>query len=348
MPERVNYKFINKFVLVLAFAIILLFVSICYIVFSFSNECETALVNETGKDNLAILAAGKDNVSGLTDVLLLVNVNLAQGNVNIVQIPRDTFLNCPNGTKCKINSASHTLGGVDKLADVLENSLKIDIDHTVEFTLETFSRFIDLIGGVEINVPCDMDYDDPQQGLSIHLKAGNQLLYGREAVQFVRYRSGYIQGDIARIDAQKIFIAALANKLKNGLSPYKIPAIAGALIGEINTDMSLKMCMHLADFALNVDMLNITLTTLPGEATRTKVNSGAWYYVIHKKAAFDIINKYFNISSTSYDSFDPNRVFSSTSYAHFDKIYCSDRYTVIEYTADDILKNGIDIDLTKK
>ncbi len=349
MTCNINNKLINKYILPIAIIIIFLFLGICYIIFSFAgNESEAVFVSEPGKSNIAILAAGKDNVSGLTDVLLLVNVNLEYGKVNIVQIPRDTFLTRPDGTKGKINSASYALGGLNRLAAVLENALGIEIDHTVTFTLETFSRFIDLIGGVEVNVPCDMNYDDPGQGLSIHLKAGNQLLYGKQAAQFVRYRSGYIQGDIARIDAQKIFIAALANKLKNGLSPYKIPAITGALIGDISTDMSLRQCISLAEFALNVDVSNVTLTTFPGEAVRTKVTSGAWYYVIYKRAACDIINKYFVCAASDYDSFDPYEMFSSSTYPHFEKIYCSDRYTIVEYTADDILENGIDIDLTPK
>ena len=347
-----NKKTIDKRIYMLALIIVSLFVGICFTIFSFSDhgldKSKAAFVNETGKNSISILAAGKDTVSGLMDVLLLINVDLEHGSINIIQIPRDTFLNVPSGSQFKINSASRSLGGMDQFVTVLENALHLNIDHTVEFTQEAFSRFIDLIGGVEVNVPCDMDYDDPQQDLFIHLKAGKQLLYGIEAVQFVRYRSGYIQGDIARIDAQKIFIAALADNIKNGLSPYKIPAIAGALIGDVKTDMSLRRCISLADFALNISMSNIRLTTLPGEAARTKVNSGAWYYVICKRAAFDVIDKYFYFGSVDYESFDQGRIFCSSEIDHFKKIYHSERYNAAEYTADDILNNGIDIDLATK
>ena len=78
------------------------------------------------------------------------------------------------------------------------------------------------------------------------------------------------------------------------------------------------------------------MTTLPGEAARYKINSGAWYYVVCKKAAFDIINKYFYFDNIVFESFDPNKTFSSSEIEHFEKIYRSERYNITEYTAETV------------
>ena len=297
------------------------------------------------KPSYLFLVAGRDAVSGLTDVILLVKFDAEQKIINIIQIPRDTYLRYTDRAYKKINAATYVLGGLEGLAELLEQTWSIDIDYTVEFTIETFSHLIDLIGGVPINIPYDMDYEDASQELYIHLKAGENILYGNEAVQFVRFRSGYVQGDIARIDAQKIFLAALAQKITSGVGTFKLPAIIGALIGEVKTNLSLSDCISFVRAALNVDMSNIVMVTLSGKDARTGGNSGAWYYIINRSAALEIINRYLITSENIIlsDNFDSDRLFSNTAYPHFEEIYYAESYSIQEYRADDINKDGIDI-----
>ena len=71
---------------------------------------------------------------------------------------------------------------------------------------------MDRIGGVDMYVAYDMYYSDPEQNLYINIKQGQQTLMGKDAEGFVRYRSGYIMADIARGDAQKMFISPFISR----------------------------------------------------------------------------------------------------------------------------------------
>ena len=132
------------------------------------------------------------------------------------QIPRDTYAEF-NGTYGKINtayksfraaavrakSADPTKAALESFADMFSKSFNIPIDFYVLINLKGFKAVVDRIGGVDMYVPYDMHYEDPEQDLYIHINKGQQTLMGDDAEGFVRYRSGYIMADIARGDAQK-------------------------------------------------------------------------------------------------------------------------------------------------
>lgn len=290
------------------------------------------------------LVAGRDEVSGLTDVLMLVSFDTDAGEVCVLQLPRDTYFNCTQRSYKKLNGASSALGGLRGLADELEAAFGVKIDHTVDMTLETFAQLVDLIGGVPINVPCDMDYEDASQGLYIHLEAGEHRLGGAEAVQFVRFRSGYVRGDIGRIDAQKLFLAALARQVTENISPLRLPAIVGAALGRVKTDMNVGTALSLARAAMRVELDDIVMLTLPGADARTGGDRGAWYYVMNRRATGEIMVKYFGVDGEQ--PLDAERRFTSPAYPHFEKIYDADDIAYSEHRADGINQNGIGIDLT--
>lgn len=341
---------------IVAAAIVAAFIITCGLVLYFAHDGgETGVGGAAGGSlpaaaerpdadgRYVFLVAGRDEVSGLTDVLLLVDFDTSAGRVSLLQLPRDTYFNCTSGSYKKLNGASAALGGLRSLADRLGAALGIEIDYTAELTLEAFSHLIDLIGGVPITLPYDMDYEDPSQGLYIHLEAGEHTLCGAEAVQFIRFRSGYVQGDIGRIDAQKLFLAALARQVTEGLSPLRLPAMIGAVLGEVKTDMSAGTALSLARAAMHVELADIAMLTLPGRDARTGVDSGAWYYIMNRAAAAEVMERYFGADAAALD---PERCFTGAAYPHFDKIYDADDITYREYRADDINRNGIGIDLT--
>ena len=344
--------------------ITVLFVGTYFTIFSFSdysavlfgqnqkslyvNNSDVAdIASSYPKSNYILLISGTDVVSQLSDVLLLVNLDIENSSMHILQIPRDTYFEYTTHTYKKINAASKVLGGLSDLATLLEDALKVEIDYTFEISLDALSQFVDLIDGVEISIPYDMDYEDASQNLYIHLKSGSNILNGDAAAQFVRFRSGYIQGDVARLNAQKIFMAALVDKCLNRVSKFKVPALVGALIGKVVTDMPLNMCIELARMAMDIEISHITMITLAGADSRTGIDHGAWYYIINRAAAIETINAYFRNaeSQISDNDFDPNKLFSANQYEHFAQIYESLNYSIVEYRADDIIKNGIDIDL---
>lgn len=294
------------------------------------------------------LAAGKDEVSGLADVIMLVFFDTEKLKVNIVQIPRDTYFNCTERSYKKINGAISALGGIDRFAEALEAALGIEIDHTVEFTLSALGQLVDLVGGVRVNIPHEMEYSDPSQNLYIRLDAGEHLLDGERARQFVRFRSGYVRGDIDRIDAQKIFMAAFLEKMTTGVSILQVPSIISLMLDDIKTDMTFSECLSFAQKALSMRTSDVVMLTMPGKEIKTE--AGTWYYILNREAALRAVNLYLNPAGAPVPSerFDAGRRFTNKNYQSFEAIYSDTEYSIEEYRADDVNENGISIPMTNR
>jgi len=103
-----------------------------------------------------------------------------------------------NGKYMKINALIGK-GGEKMVIDMVEDITGLPVDYYVTLNFKGFREIVDTLGGVEINVPFDMDYDDPYQNLHIHLKKGKQVLDGKKAEQFVRYRKATTTGKVMRM-----------------------------------------------------------------------------------------------------------------------------------------------------
>ena len=166
-------------------------------------------------DFYTVLISGLDDHNGGSDTNILLGFDAQGGAVRGVSIPRDSGV-WYQGKAHKVNAASKQ--GAEELAAVLEDTLGIPVDFTVQVDLGAFAALVNAIGGVEFNVPIDMDYDDPLQDLSIHFKAGLQHLDGEEALKVVRFRqnndgTGYGTQDIGRIATQQAFLKTVAAKM---------------------------------------------------------------------------------------------------------------------------------------
>ena len=142
--------------------------------------------------------------------------------------------------------------------------------------------------------PFDMNYEDPEQDLYIHLKAGYQHLDGAKAEQFVRYRSGYLEGDIGRISAQRLFLTALVNQVKTKLDLSSAVSIAKTALQYVTTDLTVAEIGYFAKNAFSVDLDAMTFTTLPGGGV-INPDTGASYYVMYAETVRKIVNEQFNV-----------------------------------------------------
>ncbi len=265
-----------------------------------------------------ILILGTDEASGLSDVIILATVDTQTGEACLAQIPRDTYFRYTDRDYKKINGAAELLGGEKALCKMLGNALAVDIDSYIAVDLDSVCSAVDILGGVTLNVPCDMDYDDPAQGLSIHLKAGRQRLTGEQAAQFIRFRSGYLRADIDRMDAQKLFLAALFEAAKK-LNAGDIPRIVLLAARSVRTDMSVSQMVSLLRTARLVESENVTLLTLPGEEVQSKV-SGAWYYILSREGTASVLESHFGISE-AVAVLDPAHLFSDAEREDFECVY---------------------------
>lgn len=252
----------------------------------------TRNTSKTG-DVYTILLVGRDKVGLNTDTIMVVSFDTINYTVNAVSIPRDTMSANVSRTTKKINAA-YSIGGKanpTQLKKEVEQLLGFSIDRYAVINLEVFVNIIDLIGGVEVDVPRKMYYHDPDQNLIIDLKAGLQRLDGNDAMGFVRYRSGYATGDLGRIDAQKIFIEALAKEVLRPSIITKVPSIVEEVFANIDTDFSMGEIVWLATEALHVDLEEgINIFMLPGYSQTV----GLSYYFAYENQWLEMLNEYLN------------------------------------------------------
>ena len=309
----------------------------------FEDSSSQSTENEDTDLRTNFLVMGKDEASGLYDMIMLVSYNATKREIGVVQIPRDTYAEFTEGSYKKLNGAVAALGGEREFCEFLSESLAVAIDHYISLDLYSVGEIVDVLGGVELDVPFDMNYEDPAQNLSIHLKKGKNILDGEAARQFVRYRSGYLEGDLGRMDAQKLFLAALVKKLKSDISVFEIGAIVAAVSDNIKMNIPMSSVIPLAKELMNIPAENVKFVTLAGEGTVAK-SSGASYYVISRPSAIKILNEALG-ADVSEATFDKKRVFLNEKYDSFENIYNSNAEYKI-FDAKSLVESGIEITRT--
>ena len=309
---------------------------------------EDKFVRKDGVYNF--LLVGYDKAAGLTDVNMLAQFDTNTGAINIVQLPRDTYSRYnETGYYHKINGALSFFGrSLEDFASFLETNLCIKIDYYGSINLVAFRNIVDIIGGVEMYVPSDMEYEDPAQDLYINLKEGYQTLDGEKAEQFVRFRSGWVTADIGRTDAQKIFMTAFMKKFIDSISVSMLSQVGNQVLKYVDTNMTINEFIYFGTKVLSIDIDKLTMMTLPGSSVREYKTSGTWYYVLSRSAMLDTVNKYLNVYSKEIpDSiFDPNLMFTNPYADYMVQIYNTDSRSNI-YVGNEVDDEGIYIPPTK-
>ena len=288
---------------------------------SYTASARLVSAGEARDSGTNFLICGKDRASGLLDVIMLCHFDPQNGQIALLQIPRDTYAEYTENSYKKLNGAAAALGGMDAFRDFLSLHLSLPIHHYLLLDANTLCDVVDAVGGVTVDVPMDMSYTDSAQGLRIDLKQGKQTLYGREAEQFVRFRAGYTNADLGRLDAQKQFLRALFTAVKEKNSLPMLVRVGAVLYRSVETDLSFGDSVRYAANAVRLSPDAIQAETLPGDAARTGINSGAWYYVLKRQATIDTLNRLFHDSPLSAVDFDAERRFAGDPYPHFVSIY---------------------------
>lgn len=228
------------------------------------------------------LVMGVDGDETRTDTIMVGSFNSVAKELSVMSIPRDTIVEVPeerykimkenvprlSSNKMKIN-AVHAYGGKkhgnDFAVKQVEDLLDIEIDYYGVVNCEAFRYIVDSIGGVPFNVEQNMRYDDPVQDLHINLKAGQQVLDGDMAEQLVRFRYGYAQQDLHRVEVQQEFIKAfIATALSKENIMGNPTAYLTAIVKYVDTNAgvtdAVKYIKYLSDFSTE----NFKSYTLPG------------------------------------------------------------------------------------
>ncbi|MBE6552440.1 MAG: LytR family transcriptional regulator [Ruminococcaceae bacterium] len=254
-----------------------------------------------------ILLCGRDFLGSTTDTMMVLSYDVKHQKVNILQILRDTCIIDTSDenkerrvnsvftyayTRTKGNTNDKIIGGMEAAERVVEDTFGIVINKYVYIDLNGFKEIVDAVGGVGITIQQDMFYEDPGQDLYIDLKAGYQVLNGDKALDFVRFRSGYAEGDLGRVDAQKIFLSAFVKKLLSAEVVGKLPQLMKTIREYMTTNLTTNDCTYFIKYASRLSLDNILMYTTPGQYYRK--SNGAYYYSLYTKENLEIINKGFN------------------------------------------------------
>lgn len=204
------------------------------------------LVQVFGKPNLRVIVMGLDEnwtdsdvaytAGARTDTLLAVNVDLASKQVNVVSIPRDLWVYIPKSGYGKINEAYGDGGPLRTKLTIEKNLDTPRFDYYVVLRLDATKNLVDALGGLDVNVEKDMDYDDNWGHLHIHLKKGFHHLSADEVVGYIRFRHDP-EGDIGRMRRQRQVVQTLAKRLRDPSLALRLPALLGVFKDNVRTDI---------------------------------------------------------------------------------------------------------------
>lgn len=256
-------------------------------------QSETAL-SARKKGCATILIAGTDEGGYRTDSMMLLNIDRTEKSIHLVSIPRDTLIYCEYSVP-KINSAyGWAGGGEDGMQELLLRVSEIigfEPDGYAVVDLSVFEQLVDLMGGITFDVPVDMHYSDPTQGLNIDLQAGKQRLNGEQAMQVARFRSGYATADLGRIEVQRSLVSAALRQWVSPKGALHLSKAVKLVLEHTNTNLTKANLLWLAESFLLCGRSDIASATLPGYAAN--FTSGS-YYVLDAGGVADIVNRYLN------------------------------------------------------
>ncbi|MFZ5986089.1 MAG: LCP family protein [Bacillota bacterium] len=244
---------------------------------------------------LNLLILGLDEEEVRSDVIALLNYRPKEGKINILSIARDTRVKA-KGRFMKINALIGT-GGERLVVEKVEEITGLPINYYLTLNFKGFREIIDTLGGVEIDVPFDMEYDDPYQNLHIHIKKGKQVLDGAKSEQFVRYRKGnhkgqgYQDGDIGRIKIQQQFIKEFIEQKIKVRYILKANDIFFILKDNMRTNIEISDVNHFIKYIKDIRSDEVKSYTLPGYSSYI---GGQWYYIYNKKKTKELIKSYFS------------------------------------------------------
>ena len=257
-----------------------------------STEIQTPSELQGRLLNLLVVGVSDDpnerESTRLTDTIMVVSVNIEDQKVNILQIPRDTYVGNETSTH-KINAIysqnpdNWDYAGLDGLSRMIYDQFQVTIDHYVTIQMDGFRDMINAIGGVTMDVPVDMELN------GTYVEAGTQTLDGDQAIAVVRTRNVYANADIGRLQTQKIFMSALLEKVMS-LSVDQMLSLIPTLLNYVTTDLTVEDCVSLYYLVRGMNSDDITAVTCPGEGVT--VSGQSCWGLYHERTAI-ILNELF-------------------------------------------------------
>ena len=192
--------------------------------------------------------AREEDATSRSDVTMLVRVDPEAATVHLISIPRDTMVTIEGYGTQKINAA-YAYGGAAGAVECVSEFAGVAISHYVEVHFEELEEVVDDLGGIWVNIPEDIEAGNG--GMSF--EAGEQLLDGEQALAFARERYNVTGGDFGRIQAQRLIVAALIDRVLSE-TPSELPSTISQLASTVSTDYSVADLLSLAQQFMGEDL----------------------------------------------------------------------------------------------
>lgn len=260
---------------------------------------------EYAGDVVNVLVCGIDYEEGrthaLTDMIMYVNFDVKNNKVNMLQIPRDTYVGGKSANG-KINGVAAAEGengnlNISALGTLIKDMFQLPIDGYITIDMDSMKELVNYLGGVEVYVPRDMEYNGSK------LTQGYQKLDGDAAEFFVRNRhgDGYATGDFARLEMQRYFYAGMFKALLQ-MTPGDIAKMFPVYLKYVKTDMSITDLVGIGLSALKVPTQNIMMCRVPEYGGAELYLGEHAVNVVARQETADLLNTYFRSYGTPVDA----------------------------------------------
>jgi polyisoprenyl-teichoic acid--peptidoglycan teichoic acid transferase len=218
-----------------------------------------------GVRQLNLLVLGYQDDEATTDTIILAHLDVTRRTATLVSIPRDAWVPIPGQSSQKINAA-YAYGGAKTTAKVVSTLMGgIPIDATIALQPEGAAQIVDAMGGLNVDVDEEMDYDDNNGALHIHLKKGEQYLTGSQVVGYIRFRHD-VTSDFGRMHRQQQVLKLMLDQLSQPQDWAKLPRILQFARKDVNTALTNNQLLALLEIYRNVPDENVRTFTLPSKA----------------------------------------------------------------------------------
>lgn len=265
-----------------------------------------------GKDQIRILVMGVDDSwtdtdevytsQSRSDTNIAVSIDLHSHQIGVVSIPRDLWVDIPKDGYGKLNEAIAD-GGPERTEATLEKNLGTPpFDYYMVLNINATKEVVDAIGGLDVDVEKDMDYDDNWGHLHIHLKKGPHHLDGDQVVGYIRFRHDP-EGDFGRMRRQRQVVQLLVKRMKDpSIAMHAVPLI-GVVRQNVRTNLSFEQMLDLAKGLQDVTPQMVHEAEVPANVGWT---DGESVLFADQSQAQAIVHKYLVVGFGA--TFDPSTV----------------------------------------
>ena len=265
------------------------------------NDKET--LEELEPIQFLLLGVSTDLGGKITDTIMVATYNPKNQTASLLSIPRDTYTG-KDHSQGRPNEKINALytKGIDKIREKVNELTGLDLKYYMVVDNEALIKLVDVIGGVEFDVPTNMNYHDDTQGLSIELSKGVQVLDGDHAEQLLRFRKNddgtgypaeYGPDDIGRMKTQRNFIMATAKQTLQAKNIFKIKDIIDIIYEYVDTNISISNIKAYVPYAINFNVENLKSAVLTGTSVGPTQSGNLyapyWFILTNKTEAQKVL-----------------------------------------------------------